>query len=87
MLFCNVLQIIYFGFYQDNTLGRKVDMIYGLKLVLWIICKFKYGYESITPPIELDCMCVKCRWTKICMKMSLCNYLVINGYNNYHHAK
>jgi hypothetical protein len=61
MLFCNVLQIAYFGFYQDNTLERKVDMIYGLKLVLWIICKFTSGYESIAPPRELDCMCVKCR--------------------------
>jgi hypothetical protein len=60
MLFCNVLQITYFGLYQDNTLGRKADMIYGLKLTLWIVCKFTYDYENIAPPSELDCMCVKC---------------------------
>jgi len=78
MLFCNVLQITYFGLYQDNTLGRKADMIYGLKLTLWIVCEFTYDYENIAPPSELDCMCVKCRWTTICMKISLCNYLVIN---------
>jgi hypothetical protein len=57
MVFCNVLEITCFGFYQDNTLGKKVDMIYGLKLALWVVCKFTYGYETIAPPSELDCMC------------------------------